>query len=280
MTLDVMLVVLLSALLHAGWNALVRAAADKFLSTLVVVLGAGLLALPLLPWLALPAPASWPYLLASALIHVVYFTLVAWSYRHADLSLAYPVMRGTAPVLTALAAALLLGEMPAAGGWAGIALICLGVLALAGAAWRVAPRPGAALLPALANAVVIAAYTLIDGQGARLSGQAAGYTGWLFLLTAVLLLGLAWGWRGRRVLQQARARWRPGLLGGAGTLTAYGLVLWAMAQAPIALVAALRETSIVFAALIGALLLHERLHRSRLIALALICAGAVAIKLS
>jgi drug/metabolite transporter (DMT)-like permease len=280
MTLDVMLVVLLSALLHAGWNALVRAAADKFLSTLVVVLGAGLLALPLLPWLALPAPASWPYLLASALIHVVYFTLVAWSYRHADLSLAYPVMRGTAPVLTALAAALLLGEMPAAGGWAGIALICLGVLALAGAAWRVAPRPGAALLPALANALVIAAYTLIDGQGARLSGQAAGYTGWLFLLTAVLLLGLAWGWRGRRVLQQAWALWRPGLLGGAGTLTAYGLVLWAMAQAPIALVAALRETSIVFAALIGALLLHERLHRSRLIALALICAGAVAIKLS
>ena len=123
MPLDVLLVVLLSAWLHAGWNALVRSATDKYLSTLLIVWGAGAIALLLLPLLPAPAPRSWPYLAASALIHVVYFTLVASSYRHADLSLAYPVMRGTAPALTAIAAALVLQETPSPAGWAGIALI-------------------------------------------------------------------------------------------------------------------------------------------------------------
>lgn len=279
MPLDVMLVVLLSALLHAGWNALVRASADKFASTLAVVLGAGLLALPLLPWLPLPAAPSWPYLLASALIHVVYFSLVAGAYRQADLSLAYPVMRGTAPLLAALAAALLLGESPGAGGWLGIVLICGGVLTLAGQARR-GGRHGAALRLALANAGVIASYTLVDGQGVRLAGHAFSYTGWVFLLTAVLLLAVALARRGRAVLAPTRATGRVAVLGGAGTLLAYALVLWAMGRAPIASVAALRETSIVFAALIGALLLHERIGRARLLAIALVCAGAGAIKLA
>lgn len=279
MPLDVMLVVLLSALLHAGWNALVRASADKFASTLAVVLGAGALALPLLPWLPPPAAPSWPYLLASALIHVVYFSLVAGSYRQADLSLAYPVMRGTAPLLAALAAALLLHESPGAVGWLGIALICGGVLTLAGQARR-GGRHGAALRLALANAGVIASYTLVDGQGVRLAGHAFSYTGWVFLLTAVLLLAVALARRGRAVLAPTRAAGRAAVLGGAGTLLAYALVLWAMGQASIASVAALRETSIVFAALIGALFLHERIGRVRLLAIALVCAGAVAIKLA
>lgn len=280
MSFEVMLVVLGSALLHAGWNALVRASADKFLASLQVVCGAAGFALVLLPGLPLPAPASWPWLLASALIHVVYFTLVARAYHGAELSFAYPLMRGAAPALTALAAALLLHEAPTPGGWLGIALICAGVLALAGRAWRgSASHPGAALA-ALANAGVIALYTLVDGQGVRLAGHALAYTGWVFLLTAVFMLATAAMLRGRAVLRLAPGAGRTALLGGAGTLAAYSLVLWAMTLAPIALVAALRETSIVFAALIGALFLHERLGRLRLLSALLVCSGAAVLKLA
>jgi len=280
MSFDVMLVVLFSALLHAGWNALVRSADDKFLSTLHIVCGAGALAAVLLPGLPLPAPASWTYVLASGLIHVVYFTLVAHAYRGADLSFAYPLMRGSAPALSALAAAVLLDESPAAGGWLGIALICVGVLTLAGSAWRGSLHHPLALASALGNAGVIALYTLVDGQGARLSGHAFSYTAWVFLLTAVLLLGLATVLRGRALLLATPHAWRHGLLGGAGTLGAYSLALWAMAQAPIATVAALRETSIVFAALIGVLFLGERPGRQRWLAVGLVCLGAAAIKLA
>ncbi len=280
MAWEIMAVVLFSALLHAGWNALVRASRDKFLASLHVVCGAAAFALLLLPGLPLPAPASWPWLLASGLIHVVYFTLVARAYQGADLGFAYPLMRGTAPVLTALAAALLLGETPGPGAWLGIALICMGVLALAGHAWRSGAGHAGAVLVALANAGVIALYTLVDGQGVRLAGHALSYTAWVFLLSALFMLATAIWLRGRALLRPAPGAWRAALLGGGGTLAAYGLVLWAMTQAPIATVAALRETSIVFAAIIGALFLHEGLGRRRLLAALLVCAGAVAIKLA
>ena len=218
MSFEVMAVVLFSALLHAGWNALVRASRDKFLASLHVVCGAAAIALVLLPGLPLPAAASWPWLAASALIHVVYFTLVARAYQGAELGFAYPLMRGTAPALTALAAALLLSERPTPPGWLGIALICSGVLALAGRGWRGGASHPGAVLAALANAGVIALYTLVDGQGVRLSGHALSYTGGVFLLTAVLLLATAVALRGRAVLRPppgaprswaARARWRP-----------------------------------------------------------------------
>ncbi len=280
MSTEVMAIVLFSALLHAGWNALVRASQDKFLASLHVVCGASALGLLALPGLPLPAPASWPWLLASGLIHVVYFSLVARAYQGADLGFAYPLMRGTAPALTALAAVAWLGEAPSAGGWAGIALICSGVLLLAGRAWRSGAHHPAATLAALANAGVIALYTLVDGLGVRLSGHAFSYTAWVFLLTAVFMLATALVWRGRPALRSLASSGRAALLGGAGTLGAYGLALWAMAQAPIALVAALRETSIVFGALISVVFLHEGLSRLRLVSVLLVCAGAVALKLA
>ncbi|MDP3701701.1 MAG: EamA family transporter [Hylemonella sp.] len=280
MTLAVMAVVIFSALLHAGWNALVRASSDKFLASLHVVCGAAALAALMLPALPLPAAESWPWLLASGLIHVVYFALVARAYQGTDLGFAYPLMRGTAPVLTALGAALLLNEAPTPGAWLGIALICAGVLALAGRAWRSGAGHPAAVRAALANAGVIALYTLVDGQGVRLAGHALSYTAWVFLLTAAFMLLTAIGLRGRTLLRPAPGAWRAAGLGGAGTLAAYSLVLWAMTQAPIATVAALRETSIVFAALIGALFLHEGLGWLRLVSALLVCAGAVAIKLA
>jgi drug/metabolite transporter (DMT)-like permease len=279
MPLNVLLLVLFGALLHALWNALVRASGDKLHGTLLVVWGGGALAAVLLPFLPLPALASWPYLAASVLIHVLYFSLLAFSYRQAELSLAYPLMRGTAPALTALAAAVLLQESLSLGGWAGIALISAGVLLLAGGAWRAGMLPASTVAPALGNALVIACYTLVDGQGARLSAHAMSYNSWIFLLTAPAMLGVALALRGRAVVQQALPGWRMGLVGGACTLASYGLALWAMAQAPIASVAALRETSIVFAALLGLLFLKERISRLRYASIFLVCAGAVAIKL-
>ncbi|MEK9951236.1 MAG: EamA family transporter [Curvibacter sp.] len=279
MSTEVLAVVLFSALLHAGWNAAVRASADKLAASWQVVCGAALCALPLLFILPLPAPASWPFLFASGLIHVLYFALVARAYQGTGLGLAYPLMRGSAPVLTAAAAALWLHELPAPLGWLGIALICTGVLALAGGAWRQGLQHPGALLAALANAAVIALYTLADGQGVRLAGHALAYTTWLFALTALFMLPVLLAARGRTVLRAASYSARVLLLGGAGTLGAYSLVLWAMVQAPIASVAALRETSIVFAALIAALVLREGLGRLQLGCAALVCAGAVLIRL-
>jgi drug/metabolite transporter (DMT)-like permease len=278
-TLDIMAVVLLGAVLHAAWNTLVRRAADKLLDTVLMISGAGLLAAVLLPALPLPATESWPYLAASALIHVIYFALVALAYHGAELSFAYPVMRGTAPVLSAVAVALLLNETPTPGGWLGILLVSGGVLLLATDAWRSGKlRKGPTLL-ALANAGVIAVYTLVDGQGARLSGHAFSYTGWMFLLTAMLLFGLALALKGRRMIDHVRHGWQRGLLGGASTLASYGLALWAMTQAPIALVAALRETSVVFAAIMAALFLAEPVTRLRAVSIIIVAAGAVAIKI-
>jgi len=274
-----MAVVLLGAVLHAAWNTLVRRAADKLLDTVLITSGAGLLTAVLLPALPLPATESWPYLAASVLIHVIYFALVALAYHGAELSFAYPVMRGSAPVLSALAVALLLNETPTPGGWLGILLVSGGVLLLATDAWRSGKlRKGPTLL-ALTNAGVIAVYTLVDGQGARLSGHAFSYTGWMFLLTAVLLFGLALALKGRRLIDHARHGWQRGLLGGASTLASYGLALWAMTQAPIALVAALRETSVVFAAIMAALFLAEPVTRLRALSIVTVAAGAVAIKI-
>jgi len=274
-----MAVVLLGAVLHAAWNTLVRRAADKLLDTVLITSGAGILTAVLLPALPLPATESWPYLAASVLIHVIYFALVALAYHGAELSFAYPVMRGSAPVLSAIAVALLLNETPTPGGWLGILLVSGGVLLLATDAWRSGKlRKGPTLL-ALANAGVIAVYTLVDGQGARLSGHAFSYTGWMFLLTSVLLLGLALALKGRRVIDHARHGWQRGLLGGASTLASYGLALWAMTQAPIALVAALRETSVVFAAIMAALFLTEPVTRLRAVSIMTVAAGAVAIKI-
>jgi drug/metabolite transporter (DMT)-like permease len=213
------------------------------------------------------------------LIHVIYFALVALAYHGSELSFAYPVMRGSAPVLSAVAVALLLNETPTPGGWLGILLVSAGVLLLATDAWRSGKLHKGPALLALANAGVIAVYTLVDGQGARLSGHAFSYTGWMFLLTAVLLLGLALALKGRRVINHVRHGWQRGLLGGASTLASYGLALWAMTQAPIALVAALRETSVVFAAIMAAFFLAEPVTRLRVASIMTVATGAVAIKI-
>lgn len=268
-------IVLFAALLHAVWNAIIKGGADKILTTVLILLGSALVSGLMLPFLALPAPASWPYLAVSTGLQAGYFILVAMTYRIADMSLVYPLMRGTAPMLVTLVSLPLLGEALAPVALGGIGLICAGIMTLALGAHG--NRQGVVM--ALATAVVIASYTIVDGTGARLSRDAVSYTIWLNLLS-----GLPFGFwvlirRPPGFRAYLRGNWHLGLIGGVGTLASYGLALWAMMEAPIALVAALRETSILFAALISALVLRERISRRRMLAALLILAGAVVIRL-
>lgn len=278
MSAEVMLLVLLGAALHATWNALVKSGADKLLDTALVVAGSAAVAVAAIPFLPVPAPASWPMLLASGVIHLVYFALVAAAYRAGDMSLAYPLMRGTPPLAVAVLAALLLEETLRPLGWVGIALVCGGVLAMAA---RRGVRADAATIGfALANAAIIATYTLVDGVGARLSGAPVAYTLWAFLLTALFFLPFVAWRRPGALAAHLRARWRIGLGAGSCTLGSYALALWAMTQAPIAAVAALRETSILFGVALAAVVLRERPTPARLAGAALIAAGAAALRLA
>ena len=278
MTPLVFAAVLFGALLHASWNAIVKGGSDKLLTTVLVAAASALIAIVLLPFLPQPARASWPFLLTSAVVQVLYFTLVAAAYRATDMSRAYPLMRGLAPALVALFAAAVLGERLGALAWAGVALICGGVFAMTFAASGAASRKGT--LIAVANAAVIATYTLIDGIGVRASGAAAAYAMWLFLLNAIPLVAWALAARPAAFRAYAARNWRLGLVGGVGNLGSYGLALWAMTRAPVAVVAALRETSILFGLAIAALLLGERVGPARLLAAALIVAGAIGLRLA
>ncbi len=250
----VIAVVSLAALLHAGWNVVVRAGTDRRRETALLVSGATVLAALILPFLPLPPTAAWRYLLTSAVLNTLYFILIAEAYARGGVALAYPLMRGTAPMLTALAAWVLVGEVLPPLAWLGIAAICTGVALVAQP--RGAPGERTTVRLALANAVVIAAYTLNDGLGARISGMPLAYTLWLFPLSAVPTLL----WLHRRGLPHPPS-WREarrGLAGAGCVIGAYALVLWAMTRAPIAPVAALRETAILFGVVLARFLLGER----------------------
>jgi len=280
MSIQVMLLVLLGAFLHASWNAVVKSSRDKFLDIALVTGGAALLSALILPFLPVPAPASWVYAAASVVIHIGYFALVAAAYRAGDMSFAYPLMRGTAPLLVTIASGPLIGEYLGLGAWTGVLLISAGVLGMT--VVHRAPGTGGmrAASPALANAMVIAAYTVIDGAGVRLSGHAAAYTMWVFLATALPLVAWAALRRGSDLAAHLRDRWHFALIGGACTLGAYVLTLWAMTQAPVALVAALRETSILFGTALSALVLKERFGWTRHAAAAVMVSGAIILKLA
>ncbi|HEX6136086.1 MAG TPA: EamA family transporter [Casimicrobiaceae bacterium] len=279
LSLGITLAVLGAGLLHAGWNALLKAApgGDPMLDTACVVAGSSVCALAVLPWVPLPDAAAWKFMAASATIHFAYYITLAHAYRTGDLSFAYPLMRGTAPLIVAVLGIVFLQELPSAHVAVGILLVCAGVVSIAFV--RRERHPPAAAGWAFANAAIIAAYTLIDGSGARASGNAAAYVSWLIFLEGLPFL--AWiGWRrGAPALAYARRGWRRGLLGGACSLAAYGIVLYAMTRAPVAVVAALREISVLFAALIGALWLKEGFGAMRLAGAASVVVGVAALKL-
>lgn len=276
--LPVFVLILFAASLHASWNAFLKGSGDTLLSTTLVMGGAALLAMVALPFLPVPARASWPYLAASTLLQVGYLVLLVRVYRTVDMSLAYPLMRGCAPLTVALVSHFLLGEAVPLLAWAGVATICLGILAMAAGA-RGTLRP-AGLAAALTNAAIIAAYTLIDGTGARASGTPTAYTLWLSLLTGIAMIIWTCRARGSSAYGYIRKNWPIGLFGGLATMVSYSIALWAMTMAPIAMVAALRETSILFATAISALVLRERVGPARIAAAVIIACGAMLLRLA
>jgi len=273
-SLPVTLAVLGAALLHASWNVLVKSGADKELETINIALGSGLIALVVAIFLPAPAQVSWPWVAGSALVHILYFVFLAGAYRWGELSYTYPVMRGGGPMIVALVGAVVLGEVLPLGASFGILMICAGVFGFAAG-----KHDGRATAFALGNAVVIAAYTLIDGQGARLSGAPVSYTLWFFAANGVVILLYGWLRRGAAVGSYFRRNWRRAMIGGSCAVGAYGIALWAMTRAPIAVVAVLRETSVVFAAVIAFFVLKEQLTRRRLVATGAVLIGLVALKL-
>lgn len=278
LTWPIALAVLFGALLHASWNALVKAGADKALDTALMNLIGGALAVPLIAWAGWPPAVAWPWLLGSAAIHVLYYALLTAAYRHGELALTYPLMRGAAPLLVALGSAALFGESLSSGAWAGVLAVSGGVLVLGLS--RHGLESGRAVALALANACVIAAYTFVDGRGVRASGNAVGYVATVFLLNALPFGAIVVAQRGWRVLAaHARSRAPLAAVGAAASVGSYGIALWAMTRAPVASVAALRETSVLFAALIGAWQLHERFTPRRAIGTAAILVGVAALRL-
>lgn len=278
LTWTVVAAVLFGALLHASWNALVKSSSDKALDTAVIHLVGSLVAVPLVLVVGWPPAASWPYILASVVIHIGYYIALTGAYKHGDLGLTYPLMRGTAPLLVALSASVTLGETLSPLAWAGVLGVCCGVLAL-GLSRHALDSPRAVGF-ALANAVVIAIYTVVDALGARASGNALQYVAALFVLDGWPFALLVFARRGgAAVWPYARARWPIASLGAMASLGSYGIALWAMTVAPVATVAALRETSVLFAVLLGTWFLKEAFNMRRAIGTATIVAGVMALRM-
>jgi uncharacterized membrane protein len=276
--LEVTVAVLGAALAHATWNAMLKSSRDVLFDMTLVVFAAGLVTAPFVLVVELPAPAAWSYIIASMLLHIAYYVALVGAYRAGDLSHGYPIMRGIAPLIVSLCALAWLGEAPTPSVWLGVLLICGGVLSLGfvGFHWR---QSRVALGWALANACIIASYTLVDAAGVRVAGRAESYVVWLFTLDALPFTLLVFFWKKRQLMQYARRFWLRGLVGGGLSAAAYGIVLWAMTRAPVAAVAALRETSVIFAALIGAWLLKEGHLARRIAGAATVAAGVIALKI-
>ncbi len=284
MTTGVLAAVLGAALLHAIWNSLVKSGADKFLASVRVCLWCGVFAVATA--LVLPAPASvaWGFVLASAVIHIVYFVLVGRLYRTADLSVAYPLMRGLAPLVATLIAAMFLQEIPGPLGLAGVAILVAGVVTMGANGLAHGRVDRETIFVALVNSVIIAIYSVVDGEGARLAGPSAShafaYNAWADALTAALYAPWVLLRRGAGTARKFLVEPLRGAMGGAAAFGGYAMVVWAMTQTSIGAVAALRECSVVFAAIIGVVALGEPFGRTRAGAALLILFGVAALRLA
>jgi drug/metabolite transporter (DMT)-like permease len=275
----VFVAVLFGAACHAGWNALVKVGLDPLSTTILIALGSAVVSLVGLPVVGLPAAAAWPWVVASAFVHLFYFAALAEAYRAGDLGQVYPIARGAAPLMTATGSVFLVGERLSVFGWTGIVALAAGALLLSARGGRLVHLDRRAVGFALLTALTICAYSLIDGIGARRSQNPQAYVAWVFLAAAALLVpyGL---WRNAGGMIDALRRFPlRGLAGGALQALSYGIVLWAMTLAPIAIVACLRETSVLFGALLAVLVLKEPFRTARVGAAALIVCGLVLLRL-
>jgi drug/metabolite transporter (DMT)-like permease len=278
-TTAVIAAVLLAALMHAGWNTIAKLNASRAGDAAVVGVVAGVPAALCAPWAGIPDPACWPQLGASAVIHLAYFRVLALAYRGGDLSVAYPLMRGLPPMLVAGLGIALFGERLSLEAWCAVLVLLAGVLLLGWDGFaRGSLKRGAAVFVAL-QVAIITSYILVDGSGVRASANAGAYIVWMFILTSLLLLpGTVYPLR--MLAREGSGAVGLSVLGGLLTFGSYGIALWAMTRAPVALVAALRETSILFGAGFGAWLVGEPFGARRWTALALVLGGAAAMRLA
>lgn len=271
---------LAAALMHAGWNAVIRIGLDRFSSILLLSMTQSGLALILLPFVGLPAAAAWPWVAGASLLHTGYKLFLIRAYQHGDLTQVYPLARGAAPPIVALGGIVLFSEQLKPTGWLAVGLIAAGVALMAFRGGKgLGQLPGRALVYALITAGFVAAYTLADGQGARIAKSATAFAMWMFVGDGLTMLAYAVVTRGWKAPVAVLSEWRTGLPAGTLSLGSYWIALWAFTKAPVALVAALRETSVLFAMLIGMLWLKEEAGRWRIAAGLCIGAGVIAMRL-
>ncbi len=275
----VFLAVLFAAACHAGWNALIKVGLDPLSTTTLISVGSGLVALVLFPFVGLPASGAWPWLVASVAIHLIYFASLIESYRTGDLGQVYPIARGSAPLMTAAATTVIVGERLSLVGWTGILALVAGVLLLSARGGRdldVVDRRAIGF--ALFTAITVCGYSVVDGIGARASANPNAYSVCLFIGIALVMVPYALYRDGRDVMPAMHLYWRRGLAGGALQFLSYGIAIWAMTIVPIAIVAALRETSVLFGAAIAVVLLKEPLRAVRIVAALMIVCGLILIR--
>lgn len=280
MELTVFLAVLAAAVMHAGWNVLVKLKLDRFLSLFLIQTLMGLLGVAMLAVFDWPSAASLPYAIASGILHTGYNLFLARSYRTGDLSQVYPIARGTAPLLTLIVTWFAAHEKIDIATGLGIGVLVAGIWLTGLVGKRGMKLDGLTLFFALGTSVFIAAYTVVDGLGGRASGSPSGYAALVFLLDAVCLLFAGIYMRGSGILRQVAPYWKSGIAGAALSASAYWIVIWAMTLAPIAAVAALRETSILFVMLMSMRVLKETVTAPRAAGALLIVGGAGILRFS
>ncbi len=278
MSTSVFVVVIFAALLHASWNAIVKSGSDKQLSMVAVVLGQSLLAFCALPFIDAPDPGSWPYLGAGILLHVGYQLFLVHAYQVGDLTHVYPIARGSAPLIVAIVSIVFLGVTLSALEQLSILIIAAGIMSICLVKQEDGLSNHKAAGLALATGCFIAAYSLVDGIGARVAGTSLGFYSWLAIGNAIIMGMATVFMRKGLLLQVVRETKGVLLIGGSASFIAYALVIWAFTQAPIALVTALRETSIVFALLIGVLHLKEQLNLTKVLSTMTILTGAALLR--
>ena len=280
MTTGVFAMVLGAAILHAAWNALVKATADRLVMIAIMMASQVGVALLVVPFVAFPTPESWPYIWASTVLNTAYCLFLIAAYRHGDLSHVYPISRGSAPLIVAVISVAIVGETLTRQAGLAVVVIALGIMSLTLTRGAEGFRDPKAMVYALGTGLFIAGYTVVDGVGARLAETAHSYTFWVHLFNGLPIALLALYLRRGQVAASLRRAWKVGVLGGAISLLAYWIVIWAMTQAPMALVSAVRETSMVFAVLIGVFVLKERLDLARLASIGTTLIGTVMLKMS
>lgn len=274
MTLTVFAAVLFAAFLHAGWNALIKLGTSKLTSMLILTIVQGGIGAVIAMTRDLPEGAVWGWLIASGVFHAAYKLFLAFAYEHGDLSRVYPIARGAAPLVVLVVGAWVLSDAIATQEYIGIVVLGIGILLMAQGVF--ASGESRKLVPlALGSALATAGYSIVDGLGARVSGDAVTYVAWLFVFDVSLFLPICLGLRGRDVLRADKRTWVMGSVASVLSYSAYAIAVWAMTIAPIALVAALRETSILFAVLIGWIAFGERMDRGKVIAAGLIVLGVI-----